>query len=73
MPKNEDGLAGSGEVHLQVVAGVFLGMKSRSAADFPEFFRQMPAKSVECRLVVAGRFQFNQLAKAGDDPGFLRG
>jgi hypothetical protein len=56
-------LPGSREIHLEVVAGVFLSVKIDSTAEICEFRSQMLAQAIERGLVATGRFQFHQLAK----------
>ena len=61
------------EVHLQVIAEILDAMEFCVAADFLEAAGQKRAQLVHCRFVVAGGFDFHQLADGFGDGVFSLG
>ena len=72
MAQKQDGLAAAlgGEIHLQVVAKILSAMKLGVASQSFEAPRQKRAQAVDGLLVVAGRFDFHQLANGFGDRVF---
>ena len=74
-PRSRTGLAAAraGKVHLQVIAEILDAMEFCMAADFLEAAGQKGAQLVHCRFVVAGGFDFYQLADGFGDGVFSLG
>jgi hypothetical protein len=68
MAEQQDRLGGlAGEIHLQVISEVFRTVEANFAAELRKFVGYELGHAVGGGFVVAGRFDFDQLAHARDD------